>query len=371
MEQLTLAQGGAFGVWANSSGADGNWTEFLTALRWIQFSMVTLSIVGSGSIIGYTALQQLLQHPEIRPLFYLSLTDLMLGLCWLIGVLFHGESFTARNVTCYNLQVMGQVLYISSFCYTLNYIWCLFSDLRTRIYTMVHSPSHLVTEQSVRLNMILIILSSLIPVVLMVPVFCVGNIYGCYANYSSSCLLLHTGPSKLNDSYIVDHKSACHIIYLYSTITFLITFFFTLLGLVILLTKMRFRYMKLVTLTRFLGDQQWAMIRVIEWRVFLYPAALLFCWGPASILATVKLLNPMNMSRLYFVLYILQALTAPSQGLLNCIVYGWTQRMFRYMKQKAYCDADTQTPLLRFQKQSYHSTRSANVINQLPISPTT
>ncbi|XP_051888276.1 transmembrane protein 116 isoform X3 [Pristis pectinata] len=336
MEQLTLAQGGAFGVWANSSGADGNWTEFLTALRWIQFSMVTLSIVGSGSIIGYTALQQLLQHPEIRPLFYLSLTDLMLGLCWLIGVLFHGESFTARNVTCYNLQVMGQV-----------------------------------TEQSVRLNMILIILSSLIPVVLMVPVFCVGNIYGCYANYSSSCLLLHTGPSKLNDSYIVDHKSACHIIYLYSTITFLITFFFTLLGLVILLTKMRFRYMKLVTLTRFLGDQQWAMIRVIEWRVFLYPAALLFCWGPASILATVKLLNPMNMSRLYFVLYILQALTAPSQGLLNCIVYGWTQRMFRYMKQKAYCDADTQTPLLRFQKQSYHSTRSANVINQLPISPTT
>ncbi|XP_033111546.1 uncharacterized protein LOC117112564 isoform X2 [Anneissia japonica] len=31
----------------------------------------------------------------------------------------------------------------------------------------------------------------------------------------------------------------------------------------------------------------------------------------------------------YAVLYVLQGITAPSQGFLNCIVYGWTRPTFR------------------------------------------
>uniref|UniRef100_UPI00398F7F33 transmembrane protein 116 isoform X2 n=1 Tax=Pristiophorus japonicus TaxID=55135 RepID=UPI00398F7F33 len=306
---------------------------------------------------------------EIRPLFYLSLSDLMLGVCWLIGVLLYGESLSGQSAACYNLQVLGQVLYISSFCYTLNYTWCLYSDLRTRIHMMVNDTSSLLTERSGKLYRILIIFSSLIPLLLMVPVFCVGNGYTCYSNYSYSCLLLHTGKLELNNSYNKVNKSACYIVYLYSTIIFLVTFFFTLLGLVILLMKSRILYKKLVTLTGFLGDQQWAKISVIERRVFLYPTAFIFCWGPATILAVVKLLNPMNMAYLYAALYILQAFTAASQGLLNCIVYGWTQRMLRYMRQKACRDVDTQTPLLRSQKQSYCSMQNS-AMSPLVISPT-
>ncbi|XP_048467697.1 transmembrane protein 116-like, partial [Rhincodon typus] len=158
-----------------------------------------------------------------------------------------------------------------------------------------------------------------------------------------------------NSSYVNVHKNACHSVYLYRTIILLITFCFTLLGIVILLIKSRILYKKLVTLTGFLGDQQWAKISMIERRIFLYPTAFLFCWGPATILAVVKLLNPKDMPSLYAILYSLQAFTAPSQGLLNCIVYGWTQRMLRHMRQKARRDIDTQTPLLRSQKQSYCS----------------
>ncbi|XP_078277678.1 transmembrane protein 116 [Rhinoraja longicauda] len=371
MGYFTRSQGESLGTWDHSDATEGNWTEFFTALRWIEFSMVILSIVGSGSIIGYTALQRLVGHPEIRPLFYLSLNDLLLGFCWLIGVLLYGESFSARNIACYNVQVLGQVLYISTFCYTLNYTWCLYSDLRTRVHAMVNGTScQMVTEKSVRLNKILITSSSLVPAVLMVPVFCVGNNYSCYALDSSSCLLLHSEPFGLNYTNIMDHRTACYTAYLYSNVIFLITFLFTLLGLVILLIKKRFLYKKLVTLTGFLGDQQRAKISIIEQRVFLYPTVFLFCWAPASILTVVKLLNPMKMSRLFIVLYILQAFTAASQGLLNCIVYGWTQRTFQYMKQKARCDADTQTPLLRFQKRLYDSTMNASAADQLKFSPT-
>ncbi|XP_067862079.1 transmembrane protein 116 [Heptranchias perlo] len=368
MEHLPSAQGRSSWAWRNSTSTE-DWTDFYMVLRWIQFSMVILSIVGSGSIIVYAALQQLVRHPEIRPLFYLSLSDLMLGVCWLIGVLLYGESFSAQSIACYNLQVMGQVLYISSFCYTLNYTWCLYSDLKSRIHTMVTNTSYLLTEGTGRLSRIIIILSSLIPFLLMVPVFCVGNGYTCYANYSNSCLLLHTGRLELGSSYSKVHKSTCHIVYLYSTIIFLITFFFTLLGLVILLIKTRILYKKLVTLTGFLGDQQWAKISVIERRVFLYPTTFLFCWGPAIILAMVKLLIPINVASLYVVLYVLQAFTAASQGLLNCIVYGWTQRMLQYMQQKARRDVDTQTPLLRSQKRSYCSMQTSDMENQLTISP--
>ncbi|XP_078083460.1 transmembrane protein 116 [Mustelus asterias] len=371
MEHLSRAVGTSFWTSGFNASTEEQSAEFYVALRWIQFSMVILSIVASGSIIGYTALQQLARHSEIRPLFYLSLSDLMLGVCWLIGILLYGESFSAQSIACYNLQVTGQVLYISSFCYTLNYTWCLYRDLRSRIHTMVNDTSCLkITESSNRLSRIVIILSSLIPLLLMVPVFCVGNEYTCYANLSNSCFLLHTGMLELNGSYNKVHKSMCYSVSLYRTTIFLVTFCLTLLGLVILLIKTRILYKKLVTLTGFLGDQQWAKISTIERRVFLYPTAFLFCWGPATILAMVKLLNPINMPALYAVLYILQAFTAASQGLLNCIVYGWTQRTLRFMRQKARRDVDTQTPLLRSQKQSYSSMQNSSVMNQLAITPT-
>ncbi|XP_072104132.1 transmembrane protein 116 isoform X2 [Mobula birostris] len=321
MEHLTLGQGRDLRVWSNGSAIEDDWTE-------------------------------------MHPLFYLSLIDLLLGLCWLIGHLLYGDTLTAQNVNCYNLQAVGQILCICSFCYTLNYIWCLFSELRTRVHNMENGTSDLnMTEWRGRAKKVLVILSSLIPVLLMVPVFSIGNGYGCYANYSSSCFLLPTGPFILEKSYAVDHKPACYAVYLYSTVTFLITSLFTLLGLVIFLIKTWFLY-KPVHMTGYLGAEQWAKVVVIERSIVLYSTAFIFCWVPASILAVVKLLKPMNMSHVYIVLYLLQALTAPSQGLLNCILYGWTQRLFLYRKQSAYCDAHTQTPLLRFQKRLYCSTKS-------------
>lgn len=54
-----------------------------------------------------------------------------------------------------------------------------------------------------------------------------------------------------------------------------------------------------------------------------------------------------------------QALTSASQGLLNCLVYGWTQQHFRSLSSGAVRDANTQTPLLRSQKRNYAALRSA------------
>nr|XP_005996452.1 PREDICTED: transmembrane protein 116 isoform X2 [Latimeria chalumnae] len=349
---------------------EGSPSEVYLAVRWIQFVMATLSMIGASSIIVYAVLQNLVRTREIRPLFFLSVSDLMLGVCWLIGALLYGEISDTQNVACYNLQTTGQIFYVSSFLYTVNYTWCLYTDLKERYNQKLHSLSPLASKYTKRINRTAIILSSLIPFILLVPVFCMGNASECYQNFSRphKCLLMHTGTFGPDTEKLKHESAVCHVIHLYGVGVFLSTFLFTFIGILVLLLKSRALYKRCVHSTGFLGDQQWAKINVIEHRVILYPAAFFFCWGPAILLAVLKLTDSGRMSEYaYVVLYILQAFTAASQGLLNCFVYGWTQQMFRCMKRKACRDVDTQTPLLRSQKRFYSSTQTTTTTSTSAI----
>ena len=46
---------------------------------------------------------------QVRPLFYLSLSDLFLGMCWLAGALLYSTPTSKQDLVCYNLQATGQV----------------------------------------------------------------------------------------------------------------------------------------------------------------------------------------------------------------------------------------------------------------------
>uniref|UniRef100_A0A2K5RAW3 Transmembrane protein 116 n=1 Tax=Cebus imitator TaxID=2715852 RepID=A0A2K5RAW3_CEBIM len=120
----------------------------------------------------------------------------------------------------------------------------------------------------------------------------------------------------------------------------------------VLLIQAQTLYKKFVKSSGFLGSEQWAVIHIMDQRVRFYPVAFFCCWGPAVILMIIKLTKPQD-TKLHMALYVLQALTATSQGLLNCGVYGWTQHKFHQLKQEAQRDADTQTPLLCSQKRFY------------------
>ncbi|KAK2507755.1 hypothetical protein MC885_000878, partial [Smutsia gigantea] len=123
----------------------------------------------------------------------------------------------------------------------------------------------------------------------------------------------------------------------------------------VLLIQAQTLYKKFLKSTGFLGSEQWAVIYIMEQRVRFYPVAFFCCWGPAVILVIIKLTKPQD-TKLHLALYVLQALTASSQGLLNCGVYGWTQYRFYQVKEEARHDADTQTPLLCSQKRFYSKT---------------
>lgn len=108
--------------------------------------MATLSVIGSSSLIAYAVFQNIQKSPEMRPLFYLSFSDLLLGICWLIEALLYGTSTANKDIICYNLQAVGQIFYISSFLYTVNYIWYLYKELRMKHNQSGQSTFPLVIE---------------------------------------------------------------------------------------------------------------------------------------------------------------------------------------------------------------------------------
>ncbi|XP_062446124.1 transmembrane protein 116 isoform X1 [Rhea pennata] len=340
---------------------DGGWQEVYSALQWIQFTMAMLSVIGSSSIIAYAIFQNAMRSPEVRPLFYLSLSDLFLGMCWLAGALLYSTPISKEDLVCYNLQATGQIFYVASFLYTVNYTWHLYMDLKMKYNQNLYRTSSLVIDYVSYIGRVATILSSLIPFLLMVPVFCLGNSSNCYQNFSQKhgCLLMHTEVAMPTNELLTLSDSVCRAMYYYGIGVFLISFLISFVAILVILVQARCLYKRFVNSTGFLGDQQWAMIKVVEQRVVFYPIAFFCCWGPAVLLGILKLTVSAN-GKVYMALFILQALTASSQGLLNCIVYGWTQHVFLSLKRNACRDVDTQTPLLRSQKKFYASTLPAS-----------
>ncbi|XP_032095861.1 transmembrane protein 116 isoform X5 [Sapajus apella] len=281
--------------------------------------MATLSVIGSSSLIAYAVFQNVQKSPEIRALFCLSFCDLLLGLCWLTETLLYGASVANKDIICYNLQAVGQVI-----------------------------------DYTCRVGQMALIFSSLIPLLLMTPVFCLGNTSECFQNFSQShkCILMHSPPSSVAELLPSANTSVCGILYFYGITIFLGSFVLSLLTIMVLLIQAQTLYKKFVKSSGFLGSEQWAVIHIMDQRVRFYPVAFFCCWGPAVILMIIKLTKPQD-TKLHMALYVLQALTATSQGLLNCGVYGWTQHKFHQLKQEAQRDADTQTPLLCSQKRFY------------------
>ncbi|KAM5311709.1 transmembrane protein 116 isoform 4-T12 [Glossophaga mutica] len=284
-----------------------------SAIQWIQFVMATLSVIGSSSLIAYAVFQNIQKSPEIRPLFYLSFSDLLLGICWLIEALLYGTSAADKDIVCYNLQAVGQIFYISSFLYTVNYIWYLYKELRMKHTQSGRSTFSLVIDNTCQVGQIAIILLSLIPLLLMIPVFCLGNVSECFRNFSQShrCILMHSPPSAMAELLPSANTSVCSTLYFYGLAIFLGSFLLSLFIIVVLLIQAQTLYKKFVKSTGFLGSEQWAAIHIVEQRVRFYPVAFFCCWGPAVILVIIKLIQPKD-TKLHVVLYVLQLNSARS-----------------------------------------------------------
>ncbi|XP_053329217.1 transmembrane protein 116 [Spea bombifrons] len=342
-------------VWINDSLSD-EWRGVYSEIKWIQVVTAILSVLGSGSIIGYAVFHSAVRSPEVRPLFYLSLSDLLLALCWLLGTVLYRRSVCSKNVACYNLQSVGQMFYLSTFFYTLNYMWQLCSSLKRKLENDLHKISDL--ERCI--GRIALILSSVVPAFLIIPVLYFGNSEQCYGNatHPHSCLVVNVGSSVTSDVHAYTNNT-CKAIHFYITAVFLSTFFLTVISILVLLGFV-------VSLLRKckIADEHRTVITVTKRAFLLYSAIFLFCSLPGVALTLCKLVDQDGKSEDYRVLYFFQAFTSISQGFLNCLAYGWTHQMLRCLKQNSFHDVETQTPLLRSQKRHYASTQTSTFCTQ-------
>ncbi|XP_033015164.1 transmembrane protein 116 [Lacerta agilis] len=333
--------------------------QIFPVIHWIQAVMASLSVIGSSSLIGCAVLQNTGSSPQGRPLFYLSLLDLFLGMSWLFGALFYSEEAAtsgSQEAACYNLQATGEIFYVASFLCTVNYTWHLYIDLKMKYNQNLQNRPPQILSYVNHIGRIAIVLSGAVPLLLMGPVFGLGNYYECYQNFTAEhgCLLMHTEVKFITGP----HQYPCGVMFSYGIGVFFISFLASFIAILVLLIRARGLYKKFLNSTGYVGDQEWAMIKMVEQRVFLYPMIFFCCWGPAFILGIFRLTS-LEHTRPYMGICVLEALTASSQGLLNCAVYCWTQHTFRCMKRRACQDGETQTPLLRSQKRFYESTLPA------------
>ncbi|MGH0151606.1 UNVERIFIED_CONTAM: hypothetical protein FKN15_020768 [Acipenser sinensis] len=124
------------------------------------------------------------------------------------------------------------IFYVSSFFYTINYTWVLYTDLKEKYNRTVNGFSQVGSNHAYRVSRIVTILSGVIPVLLMAPVFWGGNVAKCYQNFSQpyKCLLMHTGTLEPDTGYSEGDTQVCHAMHYYSTGVFLLTFFCTFTG---------------------------------------------------------------------------------------------------------------------------------------------
>ncbi|XP_069414267.1 transmembrane protein 116 isoform X15 [Ovis canadensis] len=253
---------------------EDSWDLFFSAIQWIQFVMATLSVIGSSSLVAYAVFQNIQKSPE--------------------------------------------VLYISSFFYTINYIWYLYKELRMKPSQSAQRTFSLVIDYTCRISQIAIILSSLIPLLLMVPVFCLGNVSECFRNFSQShrCILMYSPPPAMAELLPSANTSVCSTLYFYGLIIFLASFVLSFFTIVVLLIQAQTLYKKFLKSTGFLGSEQWAVIHIMEQRVRFYPVAFFCCWSPAVILMIIKL-TKLQDTRLHMALYVLQMKKLKPRGAIT------------------------------------------------------
>ncbi|XP_068101816.1 transmembrane protein 116 [Hyperolius riggenbachi] len=320
-------------------------------VRWIQVITAILSIVGSCLIIGYAVFQNVVKSPEVRPLFYLSVSDLFLALCWLIGAILHTKS-CPHSLSCYSLQAMGQMFYISTFLYTLNYTWQTSNSLKRRLKPELHQISH----TQCQIGRLATVLSSVLPVLFTIPVLSIGNAKKCYENSTHSCLVLNVG-SEITTDPSRSFSGVCTGLHIYRTVILLATFCLTAIPILVIMGHSKSFLQNHLRTSGLLQDQQWALIKLTSWSLTIFPLIFFCCSLPAVILTVLKLSGNKGTSNFYRCFYYIQAFTAVSQGFINCLAYGWTQQMLNRLKQRGWRDVDTQTPLLRSQKKQYASTQ--------------
>ncbi|XP_038059563.1 transmembrane protein 116-like [Patiria miniata] len=305
--------------------------QVLDMLHYVHAFFASLSVFGSLSVIVYAMVRKVVKTSEIRPLFHLAIADLGLALCWLVGAIlwnipFDGVGSVGFRV-CTVLQAVTEMFNVISFFLTVNYALNVYLRLKDR-HNRAKKLTLLHTMTSMKWIMRLFyVISWLLPIAVMTPVVVVHNRLRAQ-DPCTECLVLFFKPSVQGNNGSFESWSWAH----YGAIFFVVSLLLSMVSIVTFYVLSAIVYRKLMKGNVWTNKQRRALVELCK-RISFYIAAFVICWIPALVLNVMDLFCKDGVSLITFDwLYVLQGVTAPSQGFLNCIVYGWTRTTFRMAK---------------------------------------
>ncbi|PIK56939.1 hypothetical protein BSL78_06140 [Apostichopus japonicus] len=324
----------------------------IRTLGLIQMVCAGISLLGALSMILYLTFKRICANTEVRPLFHLSCADAGLAIFLILSSTYWKRSDLAKS--CVYFQILAEMFYLITFLLTANYALNVYIRMKDR-YHRANKLIQLREQRHVIISIrVAYCFSWIFPVFCVIPALITTIMMdkdSCYPCFS----LFFRGPVNKN----VTGQGFIQVLGSKGAVFFMATLLSSLLAIIILYSLTTKVYKHLLRQQSEYTDRQRSSVRELQKRVTLYIGVFLFCWTPAFVLAIIEITNrsPCAQQNLYF-LYIIQSVTAPSQGILNTLVYGWTRR--------AYYSSKESTPLNRQTVRGYGSSTTKRIYPQKP-----
>ncbi|XP_019620624.1 PREDICTED: transmembrane protein 116-like [Branchiostoma belcheri] len=338
--------------------------EQMQTITYIDMVTTSLSIVGASSVIIYSFCKRKVCQPEVHPLFHLACADLLASLFLLLGVIIFNLSYVTMELYeqhCHYFSAFASSFFVTTFLLTITYSLEVFLRMRDRA---IRSSTRQPGTGNFPLIYLLYIISWLGPLLVQSTILITTSseppFWDVIPSPNSSlvtctrCLPLYhfkndecmPTPSE-GKQWMIDLDVSSKLIFILLLIlTIVITTIVYLLAVAAFQLRHRRAGMR--------GRREYEDERSVRRRAALYLIVFCFCWLPTLVLGILSLCDGFVMKK-YYVLYIMQACTAPLQGFLNCIVYGWRRREFRTVKPLPVAVLAEQSGLLDRNRNNYRT----------------
>ncbi|XP_031573684.1 transmembrane protein 116-like [Actinia tenebrosa] len=318
----------------NSSNSTYLTRNEMEALSIIYIVTSSLSFFGSASIVIAAILKKKVTNAEIRPIFHLSLADLIASVGLLIGSILYlknGHS-TMQNKICSYLTALSSSFYMSTFLFTVVYGYEVYLKMYDELISRTMSRY---AEEAVKFPRIyyLYSLSWLFPLAVTLCLFAIdsgeqgkGSLNDAICGTCLPVFHYRTSNCSVTDADEPDWNSVFKYM-------FLAILGLSLLAVVIIYILVRNVFRRVQKSGGMMTNHQYKQETLVRRWACLYQVVFILCWLPSIILGICSMVSDFKMSAFY-ALYIMQASISPLQGFFNCIIYGWRRRGFKEILQQ-------------------------------------
>uniref|UniRef100_A0A8C1YZH7 Si:dkey-30c15.2 n=1 Tax=Cyprinus carpio TaxID=7962 RepID=A0A8C1YZH7_CYPCA len=286
---------------------------------WIYVSTLSLSLIGSCSVVVVSIIKRRHLNEQAKPLLQLALADFLASLVLMITAIMNlpNEIWPFSEEMCNLGLPLSLVRNLHTFhCTNFLYIHSQLSRRRRRfcltyvLAWLVPIIGYFIYIRTVR-YMEATITPAEIPTLTTVS-------RGPTARFCNSCILfLHL----INDSCITVDPGHAEFIQIFTLSSVLIVIIICTLVYCKLESSYRhYENTRMITMTQRHPGGIWSSARYMI-------LVVIFCWAPALLLICLSFIQ--LKIKYLFPLYVTQALSVSLQGFLNSIVYAWRRRNFR------------------------------------------